>query len=350
MKQQTKIVIWSVSLVCILLVLLYASTTCNRTPVYTLWAPPPVQDFEIKSYNMQYYDKGLAEKSIQFLVLVQTESCLTSHLSSEEAFGNATFCQCDVLVLTFKRECNETSPAHIKYVFKPGTTWNEGRNFLYEVGKNRSEMYLYYIFTDDDVMFTTELSINPWRTFLDFLLDVEPAVGVVDFIWNVEEGVGAVERLECGIDINSTNYISAPNFDSAFNAFHYQAIDYILPYPTQFDKLSWWYSGYYSKVKCDIMFPGQVLMFTKIIAVNTQHRPYPRRDPLDSPNWNIIIREVEAPLPEKYRNSELLKAWKRLGMKNEDKSASYCFPLPAPHKPIRPFSYLESMANDSCNC
>ena len=49
---------------------------------------------------------------------------------------------------------------------------HEGRNFLYELGKNRSEMYLYYIFTDDDIELTTELQINPWRTFLDFLLDV----------------------------------------------------------------------------------------------------------------------------------------------------------------------------------
>ena len=347
MKQHTKIVIRSTSvvLVCILLVLLYASTAFNRTPVYTLWAPPPVQDLKIKSYV--HHDKRLAGKRTQFLVLVQAESCLANHLSSEEAFGNATFCQCDVLVLTFKKECNETSPAHIKYVFKPGTSWNEGRNFLYEVGKNRSEMYLYYIFTDDDIQLTTELSINPWRTFLDFLLEIEPAVGVVDFPQFLKLILRGKKRLGCGADINSTNYISAPNFDSAFNAFHYQAIDYILPYPTQFDKLSWWYSGYYSKVKCDIMFPGQVLVLTKIIAINFQHRSYPRKNPLDSHNWNIIMREVEAPLPEKYRNTELMKAWKRLGIKNSDKSASLCFPPPPPHKPIRPFSYLESMANDT---
>ena len=201
------------------------------------------------------HDKGLAGKRTQFLVLVQAESCLANHLSSEEAFGNATLCQCDVLVLTFKRECNETSPAHIKYVFKPGTSWNEGRNFLYEVGKNRSEMYLYYIFTDDDIQLTTELSINPWRTFLDFLLDIEPAVGVVDFPQFLKLILRGKKRLGCGADINSTNYISAPNFDSAFNAFHYQAIDYILPYPTQFDKLSWWYSGYYSKSNVILCFP-----------------------------------------------------------------------------------------------
>ena len=347
MKQQIMIMTWSVALVCMLLILLYASISCNHdsTPIYILEAPPPVQEIEIKSYVQ--HDKRFPGK--RFLVMVQAESCLTNHLNSVEAFGNMTLCQCDVLVLAFKKACNEVSPAraHIKYMFKPGTTWNEGRNLLLEVGRKRSEKYLYYIFMDDDIELTTELSVNPWRTFLDFLIDIEPAVGVVDYPWNVQNGLDAMERLGCGINVNSTNYINAPNFDSAFNAFHYQAVDYILPYPTQFDKISWWYSGFYSKVRCDITFPGQTLMLSKITMINPQHRPYPRRLPDDSHNWNIIMREVEAPLPEKYRNSELLKAWKRGGWTNEDRSASHCFPLATPHMSIRPFSYLESMANDN---
>ena len=345
MKQQIMIMTWSVALVCMLLILLYASLACNSKFVYTLWAPPPAYEFEVKSHVQ--HDKRIPRKQTKFLVMVQGESCLKNHLNSEEAFGNTTLCQCDVLVLAYKRECNEASPVHIKYVFKPGTTWNEGRNLLLEVGRSRSENYLYYIFMDDDIELITELSVNPWRTFLDFLIDIEPAVGVVDHQCNVQNGLNAMERLGCGINVNSTNYINAPNFDSAFNAFHYQAVDYILPYPTQFDKISWWYSSFYSKVKCDIMFPGQTLMHSKVTVINPQHRPYPHGDPYDSHSWNIIMREVEAPLPKKYRNLELLKAWKRGGFRHQDRSASHCFPLATPHMPIRPFSYLESMANDN---
>ena len=341
---------WVVVFAYTLLILLY-SFACYRdhyTVVYTLWAPPPVEAvFEIKT---QFYDhKTLPGKHSRFLVMVQTESCLTKHLKSEEAFGNTTFCQCDVLVLAFKTVCNEASPAHVKYVFKPDITWNEGRNVLLEVGRSRSEKYLYYIFIDDDIELTTVLSINPWRTFLDFLIDIEPAVGVIDFPENVLRGLYARARLGCGININSTDYINAPNFDSAFNAFHYQAIDYILPYPTEFDKISWWYSGFHSKIRSDIMFPGQTLVHTKINIINPQHRPYPRRMPEDDHNWNIIIREIEAPLPEKYRKSDLLKVWKRIGWINEDYSASNCFPLPTPHMPIRPFSYLKSTVYDNCS-
>lgn len=339
---------WTIVLVWTLLaiVLFYDLVPCSQasTRSYTLWAPPPVKEIEVNT-NVQR-DESLPGKHKRFLVMIQAESCLTNHLISEEAFGNTSLCQCDVLVLAFKKECNETSSAHIKYLFKPGTTWNEGRNLLLEVGKSRSENYLYYIFLDDDIELTTELIVNPWRTFLDFLINVEPAVGVVDYPWNVQNGLDARERLGCGISIDSTEYINAPNFDSAFNAFHYQAVDYILPYPTQFDDISWWHSGFYSKVRCDITFPGQTLMLSKITMINPQHRPYPRKLPDDSHNWNIIMREVEAPLPEKYRSSELLTAWKRNGWTNEIKSASHCFPLPTPHMPIRPFSYLEStMAN-----
>ena len=199
-----------------------------------------------------------------FLVMVQTESCLPSHLKSEHVFGN-TSCQCDVLVLSFKRKCNETTPKHIKYIFKSNTTWNEGRNLLFDVGKNRTDWYLYYIFMDDDLQLSTRLKINPWMTFLDFLIEIEPAVGIVDNPLQVKKAFDARKRLGCGINsTNSVDYINTPNFDSALNAFHYRAVDHILPYPTQFDNVSWWWSGFYFKAVCDVLFPGQTVVLTKI--------------------------------------------------------------------------------------
>ena len=279
------------------------------------------------------------EKPMRFLVMVQTESCLPSHLNSEEAFGNITTCECDVLVLNFEQKCNQTSPTHIQYIFKSNTSWNEGRNLLLEVGRSRSVRYLYYIFIDDDIQLFTNLNVNPWRTFLDILKEVEPAIGVVDYTRNVKHALNAMKKMGCGISENSTQYFSAPNFDSAFNAFHYQAVDHILPYPTKFDNISWWWSGFYCKVKCDITFPGHTVMLSKINIINPQHRPYPRKLPNAQRDWNVIMREVEARLPQRYRNSSLLKAWKEVGLKNEVKSASHCFPLPTPHLPIKPYSY-----------
>ena len=278
-----------------------------------------------------------------FIVLVQTESCLTGHMRSEYAFGNTSTCQCDVLVLSFKRECNETLPKHIKYIFKSKTTWNEGRNLLYDVAKSRAKRYLYYIFTDDDINLTTKLKVNPWIKFLEFLQEIEPAVGVIDKPWQVRDAFDAGKRLGCGTnDISSVDFINAPNFDSAFNAFHYKAVDHILPYPTQFDNESWWWSGFYSKIICDVKFPGQTVVLTKINVLNPQHRKYPRKLAYDPKDWSEIMESVESRIPEKYHNSKLVQAWREVGEKNELKSEGYCFPLPKPHMPIKPFFYLES--------
>ena len=35
-------------------------------------------------------------------------------------------------------------------------------------------------------------------------------------------------------------YLPAVCFDAAFNGFHYQAVEYILPYSGRFDATTWW--------------------------------------------------------------------------------------------------------------
>ena len=53
----------------------------------------------------------------KLLYLVQTDSCLSNHLLSVETIGNAKSCHCDVLVLSFKQECSENPPEHVKYIY-----------------------------------------------------------------------------------------------------------------------------------------------------------------------------------------------------------------------------------------
>ena len=276
-----------------------------------------------------------------FLVMVQTDSCLNVRFKSRDSFGNTTICQCDVLVLSFKKECKEASPAHIQYTFKPKErTWNLGRNKLFEIAKNRSEKYVYYIFVDDDIQLQTKLHIKPWLTFLQFLKEIEPAVGIIDLSSNIKHALIARQQYGCATSEKSTTYINAPNFDSAVNAFHYQAINFVLPYPTKFDNISWYYSGFYAKVKCDLTFPGQTVHLTKIIGHNPHHRPYPRRLPNARADWDIIMDEVAARLPEKYRNTTELRAWREGGWRYEDDSPTHCIPLPKPHMPVTPFPHL----------
>ena len=166
---------------------------------------------------------------LRFLYLLQTESCLPDGLKSAGAFGNATACHCDVLVLSYKQICNDTPPAHVEYISASSpTSWNEGRNLLYGVAMRRSGKYLYYIFMDDDIILKTKEVVNPWGVFRR----IEPAVGAE----NTNEANWVRKTYEArnlqGCDLSEPQeYIPAALFyDAAFNAFHYQAVDYILPY------------------------------------------------------------------------------------------------------------------------
>ncbi|KAL9950946.1 hypothetical protein ACROYT_G043521 [Oculina patagonica] len=86
-----------------------------------------------------------------FIYLTQTEQCLPARLSSSREIGDNETCNCDVIVLSYKKECQEEKPSHISYVFVTESTWTSGRNILYFVARERMRSYHYYIFLDDDV-------------------------------------------------------------------------------------------------------------------------------------------------------------------------------------------------------
>ncbi len=92
------------------------------------------------------------------------------------------------------------------------------------------------------------------------------------------------------------------------------------------------------------MFAGQSVTYTGVVALNPKHRPYPRRS-IEHKQWPALMREVEADLPEEYRNASLLMEWKKQEVSHKERSSSLCLPLPPPHMPIKPFSYLETNGN-----
>ena len=290
------------------------------------------------------------ELPTRFLYLLETESCLPNHLNTAEAIGNDTACQCDVLALSFKNVCKVSGSSHIKYIFKPGTTWAAGRNLLYEVARRRSEKYLYYIFMDDDILLKVKLprpNENPWRLFENFLNRIQPAVGIVDgsgcqYLGHIFK---ARNHLGCKLENNTVEYVPTPRFDAAFNAFHYKAVDYILPYSQKFDSISWWYPVVYAEIKTEITFQGHSVIHTRLLAINSMHRSYRRKAPVGN-DLISIVNEVEAELPMKYQNASLLLEWKKdvKGVKHRESSSTICLPPPPPHMPIKPFRTLELQA------
>ena len=80
----------------------------------------------------------------------------------------------DVIVLSYKKKCTDTSLPHVHYMFNTSTTWTTGRTELYYAAKRLNKKYLYYIFLDDDItivpIFTNLKSSSWWRTYEQFLL------------------------------------------------------------------------------------------------------------------------------------------------------------------------------------
>ena len=289
--------------------------------------------------NLNFTSRNVKPRQ-RFLYMIQTERCLPDHLVSVEAFGDTLSCQCDVLVLSYKQACPTIWLLHIQYLYNSSTTWTTGRNLLYEAAMKRSEKYLYYILMDDDIDLQSKKKMtnitDPWRQFEDFLRRIEPAAAAVDASpkYHLRAVYSARRRKGCGLR-KPAEYIPVLGFDPAVMAFHYQSVEYLLPYPDRFDTSTWWYSNMYVRVKCEILFPGQVVLPTTLRALNQLHRPYPRKT-FDASELLSIINEVDAQLPRAYQNTTLLQGWRRDGLNHELLSSTLCLPPPPPHMPIKP--------------
>ena len=274
----------------------------------------------------------------RFVYLVQTESCLPKYLASPEVIGSSSNCNCDVLVLNYKERCNDTSLPHVEYVFNSSTTWTTGRNLLYELAMKRDETYHYYIFMDDDV----ELNVtknenktqNPWRAFESSLKSVEPAVGVVNQLVRLENLYFFRNEIKC--NTGTDEYLPTVFFDPEFSAFHYKAVQHLLPYSTRFDHITWWYSHFDIDIKCELMFRGQVVLHTSIISHNVKHRQY-KRKAINNTLILQMVNDVIKMLPKQYQNITLVQEWKKYGHKHLGTSSTLCLPPPTPHAPIVPY-------------
>ena len=116
---------------------------------------------------------------------------------------------------------------------------------------------------------------------------------------------------------------------------------YLFPYSTKRDSKTWSFSGLHLGVKCEVTFRGHMVLHTQITALNRRHRPYPRRA-IRRKDAIMIVNEVAAEIPGKYRNNSVFLGWKRDGRKHETLSSTYCLPPPPPHMPIKPFALLEA--------
>ena len=287
----------------------------------------------------------LDDHPTRLLYLTQTEQCLPHQLKL--AIGNSSICQCDVAVLSYKKKCDED--AHVKYIYDSHTTWTMGRNLLFYTFihnmTNRKDKYLYYIMIDDDVDVwwmdksrSTFGNKNPWRSYEAFLRKVKPPIAALDlYNYGMQERIEKIhKKLACPIH---PEYNPAVYHDGAMVAYHYQAIEHVLPYWDKLDKVSWWYSGLYSIIWNDICFHGQLVVHRHLSANNPKHRPYPRKPP-NAKVISSMVDDIEQRLSKQCRKvmATLLQQHREKGLTYEKSdSTTYCLPPLKPNQTIIPF-------------
>ena len=251
--------------------------------------------------------------SARFLYLTQTENCIPTYLKSPEVIGDSDACQCDVIILSYKQKCADTSLRHVQYIFNSSksTTWTVGRNLLYEAAKERKEKYMYYIFMDDDLELKSMIknsAHNPWRMYEKSLKTFQPAVVIIP-LDNEYRGF-STENLSKGVNCELTVYVQIYHMDAILNAFHYQVMDHILPYTPKYDSVSWWYSQLFTMIRCNILFNGEVVIDPRLRIRNPKHRSYPRTLLTHDIYHNIVV-DIRPEIPDKYQNSTkpILQQW-----------------------------------------
>jgi hypothetical protein len=165
----------------------------------------------------------------------------------------------DVIVLTYDKELTQNEFPSIINIFLPKSTWAEGRNTQLDYAKKMTIKYEYYIFLDDDIEFIK----GSFKDFQNKLLEFKPAIGIplLDVIKNSY-------RYIHGIDIQHPI-----SFDQAIQAFHKNVIDdgIVLPYVTDFDEISWWYSCEINTYLSFSKYIGKIMQFNDLHVENKGH-------------------------------------------------------------------------------
>lgn len=301
-----------------------------------------------ETQNVERGDKSLItasnskNKPLLFLYLLQTEECLPTHLATSEALGNESL-NFDVLVLSFRKPCDNNTFSHVQYTFDSSTTWTTGRNLLYETAMKRQTSYLYYIFMDDDVhVLNTKTMSTAWREFEEFLQSVEPAIMGLDMLGqNYAEKVRSFHK-EKNCSYDDPQYVSGLWCDAMINAIHQKAIQYLLPYDSTYDHKSWWASQLAFIIRSEVLFRGQLVLHRYIRCHGSKHRPYPRDFSFTLRMFRRFITNLDAHLGAKCipRCAQIMMNKWMVG-KNDNgwQSPTLCLPPPPPHDPVEPCRY-----------
>ena len=206
---------------------------------------------------------------------------------------------------------------------------------------NKTKIYLYYIFMDDDIVLSDLKQANPWRKFEAFLRSVEPAIAAIDLTQdnNLQKIRNVHRDRQCS---REEDYIACVWFDAIFNAFHYNAVRHVLPYDSTFDNQTWWASQMAVIVRSEVLFRGQVVLHTEVVGENREHRPYPKSLEFSHEmfeSWLSSFVEKHVPPNLLQCGHVYVQQWRTIGKAHVWSSSTLCLPPSPPHDDIEPGRY-----------
>jgi hypothetical protein len=141
----------------------------------------------------------------------------------------------------------------------------------------------------EDAALAGELNLpltgNPFRTFEQFLLEWEPAVGYTRYDW---------QHYEKGRAVNLGH-----NIDGLFNAFHRETLSFLMPYYTGFDSESWLYSQHIINHMASLLYHPHRIQCNWVTTANTRRKGYAQRKKY----WDIPTTFLASALKPELRQA-----------------------------------------------
>jgi hypothetical protein len=268
---------------------------------------------------------------------------------SSSIIGDPLTCNCDVIVLSYRAECQENNQSHVSYLFDPNTLFASGRNVLFFAAMDRRPGYHYYIFLNDDTVlrynrFTPAhmKKLSPFRAVENWLLDYEPVVGVLNYDHHGVKHILKLRKNLCGI--NETSLVLPTVFyDAVFNAYHHKAIEHILPYPTQYERGCVFCSNRQAMIAVEVKFGGQAFLFAPVTGGNPLHRRDDNRRIKMKAREREFVEKFRREAPAKLRSHAIFEQIKLTTVTRylSERSRSYCASV-SRQQPIIPYKHLLS--------
>ena len=188
------------------------------------------------------------EPTRQFAYLVQGRAALVERFSGLQCETS------DLFFLTYDEELNIPDAVGI---YDPEVSWAGGRNRLLGLAQQRA--YEYLIFLDDDV----KITLGGFGEFEQLLTRYRPYVGI-PLVDEIQRSGRWCPRLDVQVPIA---------LDQIVQAFSSEAVrdGALIPYSTDFDHKSWWYSCEINQYQILSRFRERVAQFNSIRVTNAIH-------------------------------------------------------------------------------